>query len=65
MAAFFEASAKDNICVNDIFFRSIINCVDYYKDLDTEAIEADFKHSSGRKSIFELESKVPKNLNLK
>jgi hypothetical protein len=30
LAAVFETSAKENESIEDVFFRSIVNCVDYY-----------------------------------
>ena len=30
LAAVFETSAKENNSIDDVFFRSIVNCVDFY-----------------------------------
>jgi hypothetical protein len=30
LAAVFETSAKENNSIDDAFFRSIVNCVDFY-----------------------------------
>jgi hypothetical protein len=30
LAAVFESSAKENDSIDDAFFRSIVNCVDFY-----------------------------------
>jgi hypothetical protein len=29
LSAVFEASAKNNNCIDNIFYRSIVNCVDF------------------------------------
>jgi len=30
LAAVFETSAKENNSIDDVFFRSIVNCIDFY-----------------------------------
>jgi hypothetical protein len=34
LAAVFETSAKNNDSIDDAFFRSIVNCVDFYSNCD-------------------------------
>lgn len=34
LAAVFETSAKENNSIDDSFFRSIVNCVDFYSSND-------------------------------
>ena len=35
MAAFFETSAKEDKQVDDVFYRAIVNCVDFYGNDDS------------------------------
>jgi len=38
LAAVFETSAKSNDSIDDAFFRSIVNCVDFYSTADNSLL---------------------------
>jgi hypothetical protein len=40
LAAVFETSAKENNSIDDVFFRSIVNCVDFYQSSKEEPLIA-------------------------
>jgi GTPase SAR1 family protein len=49
LAAVFETSAKSNDAIDDAFFRSIVNCVDFYSMPDDGTGLAKSNNSRSRK----------------
>ena len=49
LAGVFEASAKSNASIDDIFFRSIANCVDFYNVDGDEPLVAKVQGPRSRK----------------
>lgn len=49
LAAVFETSAKINDSVDDSFFRSIVNCVDFYSSNDDSTVLGKSSTSRSRK----------------
>jgi hypothetical protein len=39
LAAVFETSAKINDSIDDAFFRSIVNCIDFYSNSNPDAAD--------------------------
>lgn len=49
LAAVFETSAKEDKSVDDVFYRSIVNCVDFYSNSDDSLLGAKFSGTRSRK----------------
>jgi hypothetical protein len=46
LSAVFECSAKDNKMIDDIFFRSIINCTELYKEGESDMSTSAYRKNS-------------------